>query len=797
VPSLAERLADPQSAPTAEERRRWLAEAQAAQRTLVARLEGRGVTLQPLRRFIRTLNGFSAVVDARALAELERTDGVAGVYPVRTVQPASVGSEILSRADFRAGGHYPGVELPGFDGKGVTIALLDTGVQAAHPALGGRVQRGIDVLGNGGAAQPRAKPGEPGRVESHGTRMAGLLVGESESIRGVAPGATVLPIRVLGWQRADGGGHAVFGTTDVLLAGLERAVDPNRDGDLADAADIALASVVAPFAGFADGPEARAVAGATLLGTLVVAAAGNDGSLAGSGFGSVGAPGGAPEALTVGAVDARQRIATTRVVINSGDDTLLDAELELAGAVGPDGTATLPAGGLLGPTLVAPGRPAELSAGGTELGDFFNSEGLSTVAGKAVVLPARGDVSAQARNAAVAGAAALVVSGGRVPPGGLDLDESAALPVVALPPEAGRAALEALAEGQELSVGLGPVGSARNPAAGGIAPFSSGGLVFDGRVKPDLVAPGVGLVTADAGAGEPLATASGSSAAAAVVAGAAALVAEARPGLTPGQLRSLLVGGAQALEGVPAASAGAGLVDPVAAAATQVAVEPTTIALGRVSSTSWRLRRGVVVTNLTNRRIGVSFGLVRDTSIPEVAFAANPGSLSLAPRERKLVTLQASADGTAEGIAGGAFVVQPAGSQAVRVPWAVSFRSGKAVPLLTDVKLSNDVFAPSSAAPAVVAFQAGRADGEGLAPVALLTADVRRADGKKLGTVIRMRNLLPGRYAFGLTGRGANGEQLAPGDYVLRLRAKPVSGDMGARDTIVDLPFTITGEEPQ
>ena len=55
-----------------------------------------------------------------------------------------------------------------------------------------------------------------------------------------------------------------------------------------------------------------------------------------------------------------------------------------------------------------------------------------------------------------------------------------------------------------------------------------------------------------------------------------------------------------------------------------------------------------------------------------------------------------------------------------------------------------------------------------------------------------MRNLLPGRYAFGLTGRAANGKRLAPGDYVLRLRAKPVAGDLGAPDTVVDVPFRIT-----
>jgi minor extracellular serine protease Vpr len=795
APSLADRIASPPKAPTAEERRRWLAEAQTAQRLLLARLERRGVVLKPVRSFTRILNGFSAAVDSRALAELERTGGVIGVYPVRTVQPASVVSETLQRDDFRAGGHRPGVSLPGFNGSGTTIALLDTGVQAQQSALRGRVLPGVDVLGGGKSAAPRTKPDEPGRLETHGTRMAGLLVAESEAVHGVAPGATLLPIRILGWQRAAGGDYAVFGQSDVLLEGLERAVDPNRDGDPADAADIALLPVVEPFAAFADGPEARAVAGATRIGMLVVAAAGNDGRAGRRGFGSVGAPGGAPDALTVGALDARRRIVTTRLVLMAGDKVLLDRSIELAGSVAPPARTSFPVAGLRGPTLADPARPARLGDTGVELGDFFDPNGVSTVAGRAVLLPASGNVAAQARNAAAAGATAVLLSGGRVPAGALDLDEAVAIPVVAVPAGPGGAGLRALAARETLTVELGPALTSPNPESGRVAPFSSGGLVLDGRVKPDVVAPGVGVVTTDAGVGERVATVSGTSAAAAIVAGAAALVSEARPGLAAGELRSLLVGAARPLDGEPVTAAGSGLVDPAAAAATEIVVEPTAIPLGRVPPKTWRVLRGVAVRNLSSRRVDVSFGLVRESAAPDVDFAANPGTLSLEPGARALVTLQASAGKGTSGATGGAFVAQPAGSQAVRVPWAVSFRPQKEEPLIGDVRASDRAFEPSSAAPAVVAFRAGRADsaadGETVQPVALLTAELRRLGGKSLGILIRMRNLLPGRYAFGLTGRSATGRKLAPGVYVLRLRAKPVVGDLGAADSVVDIRFRI------
>src|SRR6185437_15444523 len=139
-----------------------------------------------------------------------------------------------------------------------------------------------------------------------------------------ATGASVLPIRVAGWQADARGKWSLYARSDQLIAGLDRAVDPNGDGDAHDAARVALVALSEPFAAFADGPEARAAAGALALDTLVVAPSGNDG-LAGAGYGDVAAPGAAPAALTVGAVDSRATTSSARVVVRSGLTTLLDA----------------------------------------------------------------------------------------------------------------------------------------------------------------------------------------------------------------------------------------------------------------------------------------------------------------------------------------------------------------------------------------------------------------------------------------------------------------------------------------
>ena len=159
--------------------------------------------------------------------------------------------------------------------------------------------------------------------------MAGLLVGDDATagLQGVAPGARVLPIRIMGWQETADGSSAVLGRGDLLLAGLERAVDPDGDGDVEDAAEIAFVGGVQPYAAFADSPESRAAAGATRLGTLVVAPVGNDGR-PGLGFGAIGAPAAASEALAVGTLDARPEVLEVDVELEVDGETALD------GAVG-------------------------------------------------------------------------------------------------------------------------------------------------------------------------------------------------------------------------------------------------------------------------------------------------------------------------------------------------------------------------------------------------------------------------------------------------------------------------------
>jgi minor extracellular serine protease Vpr len=803
APSLADRLAAAENTPTADEQRQWTADAEGTQQLLLAGLRKREVSIRRDQVFTRTFNGFSTLVTARALAELERAHGIAGVYPVRTVYPASPSADALVGSNFQPpNGRGSQITLPGFTGSGVTIALLDTGIERNHPFLRGRVMRGFDMIDDDRTVDPSAKPGDPGVVEAHGTRMAGIVVGRDGpgGLQGVAPGARLLPIRVMGWRETVDGNWAVLGRGDLLLAGLERAVDPDADGDVEDGAAIALVGGVQPYAAFADSPESRAVAGAARLGTLVVAPVGNDGR-PGPGFGSVAAPAAASEALAVGTLDARREVLQVDANLEVGSDTVLDETVRVLGAVGLDSKVRYELAPSVGPTLSDANRDEATAASGDELGDFFGTNGVSLVSGKAVVVrPEGGNIERRVRNAAAAGASVVLVAGTSLPAGALDLEEGITVPVVAVPADAGLEAIDAAAEGTTSTLELSAAEALPNDALMDIAPFSSGGVAFDGRVKPDLVAPGVGLATSDAGA-EGYATVTGSSAAAAAAAGAAALVLEARPQLEALELKSALVGSGGRLrrgdDPLAVTSQGGGLVDPIHAVTAELAVEPATLAFGRADGAKWTAARSVTIRNVSSRPLSVGLGLLPDDPDgPQLSFTAQPAQLDLKPGESAEVAIGVSSPDETPAGTGGVLIVSADGAQPVRVPWAVARREARKAPLVGDVQLSHHTFQPSNRAPVVLAFRAGRvdrvADGEMIEPVGVLDLELWTADGRKLGVLARMRDVLPGRYAFGLTGRSPSGRLLAEGSYVIRLRAHPVDGDDGTQPSTAEAVFTIT-----
>jgi subtilisin family serine protease len=737
TPSVAQRVARVQVATESAERR-WTAEAFAAQQQVLTQLARHGLSIRPDYSFARVLDGFSGALDPRAVELLEHNPEVAGVYAVRAAYPASLSTARTIAASVPAA-------VPGLDGTGITIALLDTGVDSTHPFIRGRVLPGIDVVGGTSDTSAQHNPQQRRQVERHGTELAGVLVGAGgpRGVRGVAPGASVLPIRVAGWQPTATGRYAVYSRSDQLIAGLDRAVDPNADGDAHDALRIALVGVAEPFASFADGPEAQAVAGALTLDTLVVAPAGNDGA-AGPLFGSVAGPAGAAGALVVGATDSRPATATVRVIFRQGLAVLADGSLPLLDTVAPNRPVSLP--------LAVPGQPGSLD-------------------GRVALVPAGANPSAQVSAAVGDGAAAVLVYGRRLPAGALT---GFAVPVIGVDPSFAHATLQAVRRRYTVVATIGRSSTAPNGDAGKIASFSSRGLTYGGLLGPQLAAPGIAVATSEpgsAGDGEPdYGSVTGTSVAAAAVAGDAALLAQARPGLGAEELASLLTGSARPF-GAAATAASGGTVDPGASVAGEVAASQTSLGFGPWNGTHWRELERFTVRDVSTRPLTLSL-----TSSSRLV-TVEPATIDLRPGQSAFVRVTALATSRpALPIVSGTVTIRPAGVQALRIPWVIVFRPFTGS-LLGGVRIDPPSFSPSDTKPATLTVVAGRIAGGRtlqIEPVGRLDVLLYTAGGRFLGELAKQRDLLPGIYRFGLTGRGPGGAALPAGSYEIRVVAQPV-----------------------
>lgn len=244
-------------------------------RALISALEAKGVRFGKPLLLGRVWSGFAATIATEDVARVQEL-GLSAV-PVSRFYPAQVTAD-----------EAPAVRpLPIRSQDPGAITVLDAFPRRA----GGLVADTVGAAGNRRISS----------AERAGERIAAVVQAE-------LPKARVNRIRVAGSQALENGKFQVFATTDQLLAGLERAVDPDGDGDSSDAPPVAVTGLSAPYSGFDQSVAAQAVDAATALGTLVVAPAGNGGDPDGP-FGAIGAPGAARTALTVGALDGNGDVA--------------------------------------------------------------------------------------------------------------------------------------------------------------------------------------------------------------------------------------------------------------------------------------------------------------------------------------------------------------------------------------------------------------------------------------------------------------------------------------------------------
>ncbi|WP_024758928.1 S8 family serine peptidase [Streptomyces exfoliatus] len=230
----------------------------------------------------------------------------------------------------------PAAWAAGFDGSNVKVVVLDSGIDATHPDLAGKISEAVDFTGSPSGAVDG---------HGHGTHVASTIAGTGKASdglrRGVAPGAQLAIGKVCG----DDGSC----TGDAVIAGMEWAAKSGADvvnmslgGQPTDGTDLLSATVNRL---------------SRTYGTLFVIAAGN----AGPDSGTVGSPGAADDALTVAAVDKSDQMAS----FSSRGPRIGD------GAAKPDISAP-------GVAIVA--ARAKGSKMGKSVGDFYTSASGTSMA---------------------------------------------------------------------------------------------------------------------------------------------------------------------------------------------------------------------------------------------------------------------------------------------------------------------------------------------------------------------------------------------------------------------------------
>jgi minor extracellular serine protease Vpr len=256
------------------------------------------------------LNAVVVRVKADQLAKLADDPRVVSIRPVRDHQLDL--SETVPYIGATA------VQNLGFDGTGVRLAILDTGVDYTHVAFGGpgtvlayknaygvktkdakntkindaykgvklfptaKVIGGYDFVGEawtGGLGSPPLAP-DPDPIDcspavigcggGHGTHVADIAAGQTPGAPGVAPGAQLYAVKVCSSITTSCSGLA-------MIQGMDWALDPNGDDNTADHADVLNMSIGSPYGQANDDDTSAAVETLVAAGMIVVGSAGNSG----------------------------------------------------------------------------------------------------------------------------------------------------------------------------------------------------------------------------------------------------------------------------------------------------------------------------------------------------------------------------------------------------------------------------------------------------------------------------------------------------------------------------------------
>jgi subtilisin family serine protease len=659
-----------------------LARVNQSQQALLAPLANLGASV--LYRTQRVYNGIAARVDAARLSQIAALPGIKALHPLITKQLDRNSSVPLIGAPELWSGAGTGVSLTG---KGITIAIIDTGVDYLHKDFGGpgteaayalndttaitetpplfptpKVIGGYDFVGDDYnpnddvTANDVARPDpDPMDCNGHGSHVAGIAAGQgvtadgetytgpynpdiyaSTAFRigpGVAPEAQIYALKVFGCE----------GGTNYADAAIEWAIDPNGDGDFSDRADVINMSLGSDF-GSVNDTTSVAADNAILAGTIVVASAGN----AEDTYYITGSPATSPRVISVASsVDAGLVFPGVRVL--SPPSIAGDIEARRAD-FGPALTET----GITGNVVYA--EPADACTAITNAAE---------IAGNIALIDRGGcDFVVKVHNAQDAGAvAAIVVNNVPTDPvvmGGDDPEIT--IPSVMISQASGQAIKDALAAGATVQVLLSSTVTVARPDLGDtLSAFSSRGPRRNGsQLKPDISAPGQDIFSTAAGTGDQGTSISGTSQAAPHVAGSMALMRQLHPTWSIQDLKALVMNTAtnnirsapdptSAI--FPPSRVGAGRIDlPNAAASNVIAYNDGAPGLISVSFGDVEVldaltaTRTIRVANKGAQAASYDVSYVPVTSIPGVTYSLSTPSVTVGPFGTATIVVTMNAD---------------------------------------------------------------------------------------------------------------------------------------------------------
>ena len=623
-------------------RHRTILSEQAQARTLIEQRTGR-----VLSSVDSLMNALIVRIPDEQAATLATLPGVKQVYPVYEVKmhlDHALPLHQVPAAWTRIGGKDNA-------GAGIKIAILDTGISPAHPAFQDPAlkvppgypkaskQENLAVTNNKIIVArsyediyETKEPDDARDRNGHGTATAMCAAGVTNrgtfaTITGVAPKAWIGGYKIVQLNTGSASG-------DVILKAMDDA--------LADGMDVINLSFGSPFT-FSEGPDllpAVALDRLARFGVIIVVSAGNSGP----GLNTLGNYAASPAVIAVGATENDRRL-------NGSISVAGRAPYEAFPGVGQDSTVPISA------TIL---DAASLDPAGLGCAPFP----AASATGK-ILLILRGVCTFEQKllNAEAGGAiAAIIYTDAARPDAFSPVVATAKLPAVLVSFANGTAIKAAVAANSSTTAAIvfGGVPYPADPHR--VASFTSKGPTWNFRIKPDLTAVGTSVYTATQSLDEKgeiyakdgYALLDGTSFSSPIVAGAAAVLRAARPGLTVEQYRSLLINSASPLtridgsvEGVQ--RTGVGVLNLDVALQNTVTAFPTSLTFGVGNGTLGGAATGdldqFALTNIGKTSDTYRISAIPYDFAPALQFSAAPRdrapnstySLTIAPGQTKTI----------------------------------------------------------------------------------------------------------------------------------------------------------------